>query len=788
MDATQRVVCNGDLINPLFTLGVEMSCILVLSHFFHLVLKPFGQPGPIAQILAGFVVGGSGLSRIKAIRDYFFQVAAADYYQTLALFSRILFMFLIGLETDVPTMVRNLRPAMTVCYSSGLSSCIFAAAISPFIYHQINSHTSKLTFVIVLMMIIGNTASPVVTRLAAELKLATSDIGQLAISSSLISDLSCLIVLALMTTLSKGGSGIWERIKAGFLCIILIVAIIFLNKHASAWLNQRNRNQKYLKNAEVFCILSLLFATSMFIELMGYNSIITSFLLGVMFPKQGKAARTLIHKLTYPIHTFVLPMYFGFTGFQADISQIKNIREVLVIFLVVLSSIGGKIGGTLIACRYLKIPMNEGIVLAILMNLKGHVDLLLIGLSTDKQKWNGATYSLFLVTVVINTVIVGPIVALIVRKERNIFTDKQVSLELQNPDNELRVLACVHGPRHVPAMVGLIAASNTSKTMPITAYLMHLIELPEKTRANLMYHELEDDDFSDVEDYGGNDVLEINDAVDAFITEKGIMVRQVKCVSPYATMYEDVCNGAEDIRASIIILPFHKHQRIDGKMESGKEGTRTTNQKVLRHAPCSVAILVDRALPGVPRIPGEDTVQHIAALFFGGPDDREALAYGIRIGMHPHVNLTVVKFTSALLSKSRAGINVALDNGEEVLMAMSSHETDCEADSAFLADFYNRYVTSGKVGYIEKIVDNGAETATALRDMGDMYSLFIVGKGKRGLSPLTTGMSDWEECPELGRVGDLLASSDFEINGSVLIIQQHRRQSKDLIDDELLEM
>lgn len=51
MDATQRVVCNGDLINPLFTLGVEMSCILVLSHFFHLVLKPFGQPGPIAQIL-----------------------------------------------------------------------------------------------------------------------------------------------------------------------------------------------------------------------------------------------------------------------------------------------------------------------------------------------------------------------------------------------------------------------------------------------------------------------------------------------------------------------------------------------------------------------------------------------------------------------------------------------------------------------------------------------------------------------------------------------------------------
>ena len=90
-----------------------------------------------------------------------------------------------------------------------------------------------------------------------------------------------------------------------------------------------------------------------------------------------------------------------------------------------------------------------------------------------------------------------------------------------------------------------------------------------------------------------------------------------------------------------------------------------------------------------------------------------------------------------------------------------------------------RYVTSGQVGYVEKYVENGAETATALRDMADMYSLFIVGKGGRGLSPLTTGMSDWEECPELGTVGDLLASTDFNISGSVLVIQQHRHSSND---------
>lgn len=80
------------------------------------------------------------------------------------------------------------------------------------------------------------------------------------------------------------------------------------------------------------------------------------------------------------------------------------------------------------------------------------------------------------------------------------------------------------------------------------------------------------------------------------------------------------------------------------------------------------------------------------------------------------------------------------------------------------------------MGYIEKHVKNGAQTATALRDIIDMYQLFIVGKGGRRNSTITTGMSDWEECPELGRVGDLLASSEFDPNCSVLIIQQYKPQ------------
>lgn len=299
-------------------------------------------------------------------------------------------------------------------------------------------------------------------------------------------------------------------------------------------------------------------------------------------------------------------------------------------------------------------------------------------------------YNLMLAAVVINSLIWGPLLAFMVKRESDILGYRHIAFESQNPESELRLIACVHGPRSVATMAGLIAASKGPENVSVSPYLMHLIELPEKNKTNLMYHQKEEDEISDDDDYGGNDVVEINEAVDIFSAESGVMIHQVKVVSPYTTMYADVCEYAKEIRASIIILPFHKHQRIDGKLESGKEGIRITNQKVLRHASCSVAILIDRGLTAAgSRTSSSESLHHIATLFFGGPDDREALGFSRRLGMHHHINLTVIRFLHTSERRQTMGVNIA-QNKEDVLMAISDHETESNIDSAFLTDFYNR--------------------------------------------------------------------------------------------------
>ncbi|KAF6141824.1 hypothetical protein GIB67_042105 [Kingdonia uniflora] len=78
----------------------------------------------------------------------------------------------------------------------------------------------------------------------------------------------------------------------------------------------------------------------------------------------------------------------------------------------------------------------------------------------------------------------------------------------------------------------------------------------------------------------------------------GLSIHPLTAIIPYSAMHEDICNLAEDERGSWWL-------------------TRVAVSQISRN---------------------------IAVLFFGGPDDREALSYAWRMARHPDVSLTVFRF------------------------------------------------------------------------------------------------------------------------------------------------
>lgn len=169
-------------------------------------------------------------------------------------------------------------------------------------------------------------------------------------------------------------------------------------------------------------------------------------------------------------------------------------------------------------------------------------------------------------------------------------------------------------------------------------------------------------------------------------------------------------------------------------------------------------MVIDR---GFSAISSRGTPLKMAILFFGGPDDRESLALAGRMSNHVGIEICVVRF---LPRKGNPGIS-------------SLHAEDAEVreryiDEQYLGEFAE-CSTLAVFEYREHIVSNTEETVEIIRRVElEGKDLLIVGK-EQGLvgSRLTAGMTEWSEFPELGPIGDLLASADFGATSSVLTIQ-----------------
>ena len=383
----------------------------------------------------------------------------------------------------------------------------------------------------------------------------------------------------------------------------------------------------------------------------------------------------------------------------------------------------------------------------------------------DLQVLNDQTFAIMVLMALFTTFITTPLVAAVYKPARKarIATYKHKTIERKNSDSQLRILACFHGARNIPSMINLIEASRgTEKRDTLCVYAMHLKELSERSSSILMVHKARR---NGMPFWNKNHPADSNHVIVAFEAYQRlcrVTVRPMIEISSVADMHEDICTTAQRKRAAVIILPFHKHQRLDGSLETTRSDFRWVNKRVLEHAPCSVGILVDRGLGGTSHISARNVSYCITVLFFGGADDREALAYGTRMAEHPGIKLVVIRF---VVDPKTVGEIVRVDAGN------SSGNNDVSPDEKFITEFKHKIANDNSVIYEEKVVGSAADTIAAIKEF-NRCNLFLVGR--RPANEVAFAFTG-SECPELGPVGSLLASQsqDFPITASILVMQQY---------------
>ncbi|MCO5603244.1 hypothetical protein L7F22_057392 [Adiantum nelumboides] len=792
MPATSNGLFQGD--NPfkfaLPLLIVQICLVLALSRTLAVLFKPLRQPRVIAEIIGGILLGPSVIGRSTQYIHTIFPKQSITVLDTVADIGLIFFLFLVGLELDLHAIQKTGRQTLSI---AGAGICLpFGAGVgvSLILHKTISPEASFLPFVVFMGVAMSITAFPVLARILGERKLLATDVGQMAMSAAAVNDLVAWILLALAIALSGSGKSPLVAVWVFLSGIAFLLVMFFAVKPILKYIASQAEEQKPINELHIALILAGVLAAGFATDLIGIHAIFGAFVFGLIVPKEGPIAKMLVEKLEDFVTTLMLPLYFASSGLKTNIQSIHSVQSVGLLLLVIVTACAGKIFGTFMMATFFKTDRRKSLALGFLMNTKGLVELIVLNIGKDRKVLNEETFAIMVLMAIFTTIITTPAVMFIYKPARNPVPYRRRKLhqpEIQ-PDSELRVLACVYGMSNVHATINLLEASRGTRKRPLCLYILHLLELTERPSSLMQLIGSHKDQNVHAGDH--DDVVL---AFKAFGHLSKVNVKAMTALSAFDTVHEDICGSAAEKRAAIIILPFDKHNH--------HRRLTSVNYKVLQHAPCSVGILVDRGV-GIVSLSSNHVQHNVVVLFFGGPDCRESLAFGLRMVEHPGVKMKVLRF---LYNPTKDHSEVTLLADQEIdglegkdIQVTRLQSSMLETKGSVMASKYDNVEEdrldeeclglvkeasirlqletgrqAGSISYEEREVQN-AMFATAEIGTIREFSLVIVGGGRRP-SPLVARLASErrDEFPELGPVGELLLSQCHDNHSSILVIQQH---------------
>nr|GLL28968.1 cation/H(+) antiporter 15-like [Ipomoea trifida] len=749
---------------PLFLVQIMMA--IFFSRMLNLAMKPFNQPPIVAEILSGLLLGPSGIGAIKGFRIVFFPNYNFEIIETMAHLALVLYAFMTGLQTDLKPLLRVGSKAKTVA----LSGIIVPFLIGTSLYYALPHDDGRVSGFIFSGGALTVTGFSTLARILDRQRLLQSEAGKIALSSAAIYDFSSWVFLAL--GLAASGSAMHWAVLCSALYILF--SVYYLRRFLAWVIRKTPEGQGYSEFYICSMVIAMMFC-GVITDAMGTHPMMGAFLFGLIMPSQVVEA-AILDKLEDFVMGVFMPVFFVVCGLRTNIGIIANDTNIFLVILAIILAFSAKIIGALSATCFSGLSAREGIAVGILTNTKSTMAMILLEVGQVQQVLTTQTYSIMVVAVLLMTITVTPLTNRY-RPSQNISSYKRRTIEKGKPTEELRVLGCIYGTNDLSPIIQLLESSKSTMESPICVFGLQLVELVGRAPPMLVVHSSARRGPSRNHSHEGVQTSQIISAFDNYeLRSHGVTTQVLTARSSFSTMAEDICNVARDKRAAFIILPFHKQPTVEGDMEEINPAIQSVNEAVLVNAPCSVGIIIDRG-----RSYSKESARNIVLLYFGGPDDREALSLAWRMVDESGagvVNLTVIRFIPGEAVSDIDPMGFANYNRSFVSISIDP-DKDREIDQELLNEFKTSTLNNNSVTYVEVVLNNEEETANSIKAMETRnYDLYMVGRGRGVVSPLTAGLADWCECPELGAIGDLLVTSEFESAFSVLVVQQYVKSSR----------
>ncbi|KAK7387483.1 hypothetical protein VNO78_28323 [Psophocarpus tetragonolobus] len=761
--------------NPFdFVVPITLCQIIIvglLSRAIHYVLRPLKTPKFICQVMAGILLGPTFIGKEEVILGTLFPLKQYSFLLVMSNIGTVYCVFLTCLKMDV----RRTLKAAKRCWQFGVfpfftSFMVTVSLLSLYSPHgQRDSapHNENQASLYNFPNIFTLSSFAVVSETLMDLNLVATELGQIALSSAMISEILQWTTMELQFN---------SKFNLQFMMVFLICAFTFgvlcllIIRPLVKIVIERTPPGNPIKETYVVLILLGPLVMAAISDSLGIYFIIGPFLYGLVLPNGAPLATTVIERSELLVSEFFMSFFFLFIGMKTDLSGVSDHwNVVLVVQGILFVGCLVKILVCSLISRTYNIKPKHGVVLGLILNVKGIIELIFYSRMNKLGIIDTEVYSVAVMYVVLMTSVCIPLIKCMYRHQR---VCKRGSLEgagvrtIQNMigNTELKIASCVHTDGHVRSMIALIEACKPSIESPICVHVVHLVELIGESTPILLsmnMNKTNTKSFS-VNYHNTNHILRAFENYSNNSSGPVTILSHVN-VAPFRSMHEAVCNLAQDNSVHLLIIPFHQNDQSLGCHVA--RTIRNLNSNFLANAKGTLGILVDRY-----SMLSQCTSKlsfHVGIFFIGGKDDREALALGIRMLEHPTTQVTLFRFV----------LPTKLDSGF-VIYGLVENEEDLEStlDESLIDEFMAMNDVAAdtvNVVYHDIVVEDCIQVLEAIRGIQNDYDLVMVGKRHTIKDFAEEEMSIlMDNSDQLGIFGDMLASNEFCNGKTPLLVMQ----------------
>jgi Kef-type K+ transport system membrane component KefB len=400
---------------------LQVFLLLGLARGFGELLRRFGHPPLVGEILIGVLLGPTVLGRtLPELQQVIFPPDAIQQamLETLSWFGVLFLLLETGLEVDVSAAWRQRGATLRIGVVGVLVPLGIGFALTLGLPERYFPDPGQaIPFALFLGTTMAISAMVIIARVLHDLDLVKSDLGLVTLCGYAVNDLLAWVIFSLVLGLAAQ-----ETVSVGTVLVLLGFTLAFTALCLTLGLRLVDRIIAYIGQQlpeqpgavlSFICCLGLL--TGVVTQWVGLTALFGFFLAGIMAGQAHALSERTRQVIGQMVHSIFVPLYFAGIGLHHDFFE--NFDGFLVAFVIVVS-IATKFLGAWVGALGTELSREDRISVGIAFTPSGVTGIVVAGVALEVGILTTEVFVAIVYSAVVSSLVVAPWLSWSIRRRK----------------------------------------------------------------------------------------------------------------------------------------------------------------------------------------------------------------------------------------------------------------------------------------------------------------------------------------------------------------------------------